>query len=479
MTAIIVACLLHSTLGLMVSTWYGSRSYSYGFVVAPICALLIWRQRVQLSALRPVISYAGMALALVFGIIWLLGNLGDVQVVQQFAFIGLLESVAWSFLGADIVRTLAFPFLFLFFAVPAGESLIAPLQRVTAAFTVNAVRLTGVPAVQEGMLLSTPSGNWRIAEACSGIRYLTSSVVVGGLVAGVVLHRWKRRLLFILLSIAVPIIANALRAYLIVMLAYISDNRIASGIDHIVYGWVFFSLITASLVALGLAWREPEPSSQTTHREREVLPTANTSTARLVSIAASLVLGVACLSAVANLLWSSSSMDPHPHQLLPPNGWVETDVSGNAWDPEIPDGQARSFVQEPYEVSLFSARYPMTRGGIELINSLNATRSSGEWEVVNSSHHGANVAGQIATVDEYVIAAGRHLRLMWIWYLSDDRVMTSGYQVKLNQLEYRLRGRPQSVSVWAISTDMQDGRSDAASALEKFAARMSIAGLQL
>ncbi|MGB9253594.1 MAG: exosortase-associated EpsI family protein, partial [Candidatus Korobacteraceae bacterium] len=67
----------------------------------------------------------------------------------------------------------------------------------------------------------------------------------------------------------------------------------------------------------------------------------------------------------------------------------------------------------------------------------------------------------------------------WIWYLSDDRVMTSGYQVKLNQLEYRLRGRPQSVSVWAISTDIQNGRADAASALEKFAARMSIAGLQL
>src|SRR5271167_3208596 len=164
-------------------------------------------------------------LLLLFAVIWAAGNVADVQVIQQYAFIGMLGALVWAFLGSSAARILRFPLLFLFFAVPAGQSLVGPLQRLTAAFAVNAVRLSGVPAVQNGLLISTPSGDWKIAEACSGIRYLTSSVLIGVLFAGIAFRSWKRRITFVAISFLVPILANAVRAYLIILLAYFSNNR--------------------------------------------------------------------------------------------------------------------------------------------------------------------------------------------------------------------------------------------------------------
>jgi len=38
----------------------------------------------------------------------------------------------------------------------------------------------------------------------------------------------------------VPIIANWLRAYMIVMIGHLSGNKLAVGVDHLIYGWLFF-----------------------------------------------------------------------------------------------------------------------------------------------------------------------------------------------------------------------------------------------
>jgi hypothetical protein len=54
----------------------------------------------------------------------------------------------------------------------------------------------------------------------------------------------------------VPFIAIGFRAYCIVLLAYLTDNRVAAGVDHIVYGGLFSVLIQLALIILGWQWRE-------------------------------------------------------------------------------------------------------------------------------------------------------------------------------------------------------------------------------
>ena len=70
---------------------------------------------------------------------------------------------------------------------------------------------------------------------------------------------WKR-LLFVALSVIVPIIANGMRAYMIVMIAHLSDMKLALGIDHLIYGWLFFGLVMLLLFWIGSFWRDPNPA---------------------------------------------------------------------------------------------------------------------------------------------------------------------------------------------------------------------------
>ena len=53
----------------------------------------------------------------------------------------------------------------------------------TADFAVAAIRASGVPIYREGNFFRFPAGNWSVVEACSGIRYLIASFMVGSLFA--------------------------------------------------------------------------------------------------------------------------------------------------------------------------------------------------------------------------------------------------------------------------------------------------------
>ena len=145
-------------------------------------------------------------------------------VVKQLAIVGLIFSAVWLVFGTAIIRALFFPLAFLIFAVPFGEDLIPSLMEFTAEFTVMMVRLTSIPVYQEGLFFSLPSGNWSVVQACSGIRYLIATVALGSLYAYLTYTQLKKRLFFILISFIIPVVANGLRAFMIVMIGHLSGK---------------------------------------------------------------------------------------------------------------------------------------------------------------------------------------------------------------------------------------------------------------
>ena len=243
----------------MVTIWYRSETFAHGFVVPPIALWLIWRRRHDLALLVPrpapilLLPVAGLAL------MWLLGDLVAVNSVTQLAFTALLVFAVPAVLGLQVARAIFFPLAFMFFAVPIGDFMLPQLMDWTAYFTIAALRLSGVPVYREGLQFVIPSGNWSVVEACSGVRYLIASVTVGTLFAYLNYRSTKRRVLFVIVSILVPIVANWMRAYMIVMLGHLSGNKIAVGVDHLIYGWVFFGVVIMLMFVIGARWSEPEP----------------------------------------------------------------------------------------------------------------------------------------------------------------------------------------------------------------------------
>jgi exosortase A len=242
----------------MVEIWERSETFTHGYLIFPISAWLIWRQRAELAQVQPRPDLRGLILLAAAGAGWLLADAGSVNVVAQYAFIAMLIAMVWTLLGRAFVWAAFFPLMFLFFAVPVGEFLIQPLMGVTADFTVAMLRLTGIPVYREGLFFSIPSGDWSVVEGCSGLRYLIASVTLGVLYAYLTYRSWKRRLLFSLAAIIVPIFANSGRAYMIVMIAHLSDMKHALGVDHYIYGWVFFGIVMLLLFWIGSFWREDD-----------------------------------------------------------------------------------------------------------------------------------------------------------------------------------------------------------------------------
>lgn len=242
----------------MVHIWYNFETYTHGFLVLPISLWLVWHKRRHLAAYTPQPTPAFLVLTLGALVAWVLARLTGVAVVEQAAFVAVVVTVMAALVGGQVARFLAFPLLFLFFAVPMGEDLIPPMMEFTATFTVEALRLTGIPVYREGLWFSLPSGNWSVVEACSGVRYLIASVTLGVMYAYITYHTLWKRVLFVVMSAVVPVLANGVRAYMIVMIGHLSDMQLAVGVDHLLYGWVFFGIVMFILFWLGSFWQEHE-----------------------------------------------------------------------------------------------------------------------------------------------------------------------------------------------------------------------------
>ena len=158
----------------------------------------------------------------------MLGSLVASNAATQFGFAFLLLASVPLILGSQVGNCLSFPLAFLLFAVPLGTPTPILMER-TADFTVMALRATGVPVYREGLHFIIPSGAWSVIEACSGIRYLLASVMVGTLFGYLNYQSLKKRVLFMGVAVLTPLIANWLRAPTIVMIGHLSGNELATG----------------------------------------------------------------------------------------------------------------------------------------------------------------------------------------------------------------------------------------------------------
>jgi exosortase/archaeosortase family protein len=85
------------------------------------------------------------------------------------------------------------------------------------------------------------------------VKFLVAMVALGTLVAHSCFTSVKRRSLFMLAAIAVPVLANGVRAWGTIYVAQSQGVEFAAGFDHIVYGWVFFALVMGGLLLV--SWR--------------------------------------------------------------------------------------------------------------------------------------------------------------------------------------------------------------------------------
>ncbi len=459
----------------MAEIWERSETFAHGYLVFPISLWLIWRQHRELAQLTPRPDARGLLLLGGAGAAWLLADAGSVNVVAQYAFIALLLGTVWTLLGWTFVRAALFPLTFLFFAVPVGEFLIPPLMTFTADFTVLALQFTGIPVYREGTFFSIPSGDWSVVEGCSGLRYLIASITLGLLYAYLTYRSWTRRLLFTLAAIIVPILANGGRAYMIVMIAHLSDMKLALGVDHYIYGWVFFGLVMLLLFWVGAFWREDDQPQIAGMRWQD----GGRVPARAMWPFALAVVGVAGLWP-AYEAWLAA-------RPLPVLAELRIDARDD-WQPRAPftgwtphwvgaDRQARqSYTRAGRDAMLQLDYYVTQRQGAELINSQNfMIRQKDEvWSNVGEQVVSVDIAGTPRQVRQARMKSRSGERLLvWQWNRIGERVTVNDQLAKLVLAFDRVRmQRDDGLSVLIATPYGDTGVEVAAATLARFAADM-------
>jgi exosortase A len=439
-----------------IKVWEASTAYNHCFLVLPLTAALLWNRRKLIAQLRPNPSLWALVLVPVLSAVWVLAALLDVLEAEQLIVVALLEVLLLAVLGWKVFRALLAPLLFLFFLVPFGEFLTPALQRFTAAVAVGGLQLLGIPVFADGFIIQIPEGTFEVAEACAGLRFLIASIVFGCFFATVIYRSVLRRVIFMVLSIAVPIVANGLRALGLVILAHLEGSAAAVEADHILYGWLFFSAVTLLLIVIGMSFADrPRPLGAQ-------LPAAEP--ARNLRIGATMAVGLLmALAGPAYLMATDKAAAAVPLAEIPgpraATGWVREAEAETDWRPVAPGTAAKSL--ESYRnggitITRFVAAYPLPARGSPFARAAGSVTNSEAWRLKKSGRTTLRENGAEVEINSSLVVRQPHYRLIWWFYLVDDQLTASALSAKFLQARTALLGGNHTGKFVALSTDADD-----------------------
>jgi exosortase len=235
----------------LITDWFEDPSASHGFLIPPLAIYVAWFRRDRVFSFPAVADPRGVWLTLTACILFLLGKLGVEYFLMRASLVVLMAGLTWTFWGLPRFRALLFSFLLLLTMIPLPallyNQLTVPLQLFASYVSARAVQFLGLTVYLDGNILHLPQLSLGVAEACSGLRSLSSLVVLALLLG--FLQKGSRRFRLALLALSVPI-AVAVNVVRIVGTASLveHDERFAMGFYHAFSGWLIFVL------GIGMLW---------------------------------------------------------------------------------------------------------------------------------------------------------------------------------------------------------------------------------
>ncbi len=441
----------------MADQWWNSSTYNHILLIAPIVGWLVWLRVPQLKRLAPSIWWPGLIVAVLACFIWVLGAFAGFNLLRQIGAAALLPASTMLLLGPRVCAGLIFPLSYMAFLVPFGDELIPPLQTITAKLTIALTQLSGIPAQVNGVFIDTPAGLFEVAEACSGVKFLIAMIALGALVANVCFVSWKRRAAFMALAITAPILANGIRAWGTIYVAQSLGAAYAGGVDHIIYGWIFFALVIA--LVLALSWRFFDRETEAPMIDAADLA-ASPLLLRLERARMNWIAGLAGLLALVAFGqgWARAAdrqAAAVPQQIALPQvpGWHRIDYRPKVWwEPRASGANHRLLGR--YEdgggrkVDVFYALYSAQDEGRE-------AGGFGEGALRPESLWAWSAAGPEVphAKSDRLIAAGRTERLAETYYRTGPLLTGSNIRLKLANIEDRLWLRPRPTMLLILSAE--------------------------
>jgi exosortase A len=444
-----------------VTVWYSSEIYNHCFLVLPCVFFFIYQNKKRLLA-QPISPNYWLIIPLI-GLVFiqLFAQIGDIKLLMHLASFIALPLLVVFLLGNKASKEIAFPLFFVVFAIPLGDQLIPFLQELTTDLAVPLLELTHVPVYRSGLYLEIPEGRFLVAEACSGISFLITSIAFGFIYSYVSFSSLKKRFYFILLSFLVPVIANVLRVYGIILTGHLTDMQHAVGADHLIYGGIFYGIILFILILIGERFRDPSVANQSC--EESVSQTVNKEEKKHTALA--FIMLIALLG--VQQFWLSY-IDTSAPQMRPwPVNKILTSLEFKArtqqhLQPQLIDstlvveGQLANkhlaeMTNREVAVTFYAAYFDEVSG--ELISSQHRLYDDKYWTLVDQS------VLQIADkkYNKLILTSQKgQQRMVYYWYLINGQSLISQTKAKLYQSYLKITGNNSAGHLLMLSSPLID-----------------------
>ena len=237
------------------------------------------------------------------------------------------------------------------------------------------------------------------------------------------------------------------------------------GVDHLIYGWLFFGLVMFLLFWIGSFFREspaqedarPEFASVPDNRPRQPI--------EFMPIGILVFLALIPRWHVAHLeRLSRSSGTPSSFALTVPPSWSWVTLESGHWTPHYTGERiklegAYASTQGLPPVTLFIAYYRQQAQGSSLITSGNTLviPQDHHWGKIHESAHPLSVSAQTAPLPftETLIRSEGQRRIVWSCHWVDRHWVSSPYAVKAWEAWSVLKGQGDGAAIVVFSTPIR------------------------
>jgi exosortase A len=443
--------------------WWNDATFSHCIFIPPIIAWLVWQRRIELSQLAPRTWAPGLMVVGAGAFGWLLGDAAGVALFRHLGLLVMLQGAVVALLGPVVSRGLLFPLAYAIFLIPFGKELVPPLQTLTAQICMALLALSGPIAHIDGIFITTPTGYFEVAEACSGINFLIAMLAYSALAAHLCFRGAARRVGFVAFALLASLLANGVRAWGTIYISHLTSIDFAAGFDHIFYGWFFFAIVLALVMAAGWKFFDrpiDDPAFDPARLEGDAR------FAPIVPIALALIVA-------APLAWSAAVAAagrealPNPIALPQVPGWARAPLTArHLWAPRFVGadhyllGRYRNSAGEAVDLAV--VLYGHQEEGRELVGFGQGAvppQSGWAWTTTAPAPPGGTA--------ERITGPGPVTREVLTFYRLGGITTGSPTQVKLKTLRARLLGGSQRAGAILVSAEERKG-VDARPAIDAF-----------
>ena len=386
---------------------------------------------------KPYSTITIFVLALCAALLMWLSQILDIKTISIILLLGGWSLFIALSLGADAAAKVILPTLLIGTALPTWYLLTPILQAIAVEIAPILTQPINIPMLIKDSYIHIPNGIIHVAQGCSGLKYLQTSVALSILL--LMLQPIKRRYipLIIMLSVCLALFTNWIRISILIVIGH------KLGVDHAImksHDWLGW-LVYIMLLPIWLYWvnrpflqRQPHNSQNSNQAEH---------TDRCRPINRYNLLAVIIIWSMPALLPSKakfigdeqSAIAVFPRTLL--NYTLINNKTGSHWQPNF-TGYNAHFIGKYYtayrEIDALALGYTSEEQGRELISRTNEVLMMSEYAEIS---HSIDKTGQW-NIEQGVSLSNGVARIAFYHYQLGDYSTSSALNFKIHQARYLL-----------------------------------------